>query len=90
LGERVIGAEPQRRRAPLGAALVSLLRELIVAALERLRRGLELQAIIARSRRVGAVADLDTTFDSVSTGSAVHLAVDSRAGVCRWPRTESV
>ena len=59
LSQRVVGAQPQRRRAPLRAALEPLLGELVVAAGERLRRGLELQAVVARPRGVGAVADLD-------------------------------
>ena len=57
--QRVVGAQPQRRGASLGAPVERVLGELVVAARERLRRRLELEAVVAGPRRVGAVADLD-------------------------------
>ncbi len=59
LSQRGVGAQPQRRRAPLRAALETLLGELVVTAGERLRRGLELEAVVTGPRGVGTVADLD-------------------------------
>ena len=59
LNQRGVGAQPQRRRPPLRAALETLLGELVVTAGERLRRRLELKAVVTGPRGVGAVADLD-------------------------------
>ena len=54
LSQRVIETQPQHRGAPARAPLKTLLRELVIAACERLRRRLQLQAIVARPRRVGS------------------------------------
>ena len=59
LSQRVIETQPQHGGAPARAPLKTLLRELVIAACERLRRRLQLQAIVARPRRVGTVPDLD-------------------------------
>jgi hypothetical protein len=59
LRERVVRAEPQRRGASPGAALETLWRQLVIAAHEPLRSRVQLEAIVARPRRIGAVPHLD-------------------------------
>jgi hypothetical protein len=75
LRERVVGAEPQRRRAPLRAALKTFLRELVVGPRERLRSGLKLEAVVTRPRRVDAIPDFDHDFRQRQHGTA-SSAVD--------------
>jgi hypothetical protein len=90
LRHRGIGAQPQRR-GPFGAALDTLLGELVVAAGERLRRGLQLQAVVAGAGGVGAVADLDHNFRQRQHAvcSSLRSGLIGRR-VWRLARTESV